>query len=168
MSDAQKEEVDLLAKLHRIRLFNLMKTSLTESGTHEQYASALHDEFVRDAQDQLDWYKKNMPEGPNKQFFVIRAEHNLEKAQTYKRRTTFWPAEVFKTYREIKLDCIRTLEVLDDRPMAPTERKLARQEAFRLRRKKIEDLLRKLKLEEDEDVERAQRAELRQKHGFDK
>ena len=151
LDDADKKALHQLDVDHMVNLRNLIRTN----GTQEQYAEDLHTEFVRYAEEKKKFYNA-LPEGPNKQFFVTRAEHNLEKAQNYKTRTTFFPPEVFKTYREIKLACIQTLEVLDDRPMAPTERKLARQKAFEDRRKDIQDLLKKYHDQQDEEAKTKQ------------
>jgi hypothetical protein len=150
LDDADKKALHQLDVDHMVNLRNLIRTN----GTQEQYAEDLHTEFVRYAEEKKKFYNA-LPEGPNKQFFVKQAQHNLQKATDYKPRTTFWPPKVFEKYREIKLACIQKLEEIDARSLPSKDRKDERQEAFRIRKQKIEALLDLLKLQEDEDVKRA-------------
>jgi uncharacterized protein YifN (PemK superfamily) len=150
MDDADKIILQKLEIDHMLRLRGLVK----DCKTHEKYANALHEEFVRYATEKQRFYQ-NLPEGPKKQLFVERAQRNLKKANEYQARTPSLPPDMFEEYRRIKLDCIQTLQDIETLSLTPEDRKKQRQKAFGLRRKEIEALLRKLKLQEDEDVKRA-------------
>ncbi len=122
-------------QVHRDKLIQLLQAS----NTHQEYAKALHDEFVRYAQDKLDFYN-GLPEVLRSfDFFVKRAEHNLQKATDYKPRTTFWPQDVFKEYKKFKLDCIAKIAGIpsrlatDDGLIDPEEEKRLRRAAINTR-----------------------------------
>jgi hypothetical protein len=159
MAAADKTILQQLETDHMLKLRGLVK----DCKTHEEYANALHDEFVHYATEKQSFYQ-NLPDGPKKQLFVERAERNLKKANEYQARTPSMPPDVFAKYQGYKLDCIKTLEEIETLSLTPEDRKKQRRDAFEHRRTQIQALLDSLK-GKDEDVKRA---ELRQKYGFDK
>lgn len=163
MDDADKIKLQNLETEHMLKLRELIQTY----ETYAEYAKALHDEFVSYATEKEQFYQK-LPQSPKKQLFVERAQRNLKKANDYQARTPSLPPQEFKLYRQIKLDCITTLEDIETRHLTPKARKEARQQAFEQRRTAIERLLKQYHDEEEQQEKDVKRAELRQKYGFDK
>ncbi len=139
---------NLVYQKDQVHRDNLIKV-LQNSNTQQEYAEALHVEFVRYAQEKLDFYSKLPPVSRSNAFFVKRAEHSLEKAKNHKPRTTFWPPEVFKKYKSIKQDCVYTISMIYSVNPGMDEKDLnkLRVAAIQSRNKYIEDLLKKYKLD---------------------
>ena len=84
---------------------------LDSSTTHSAYSALVQKEWQRTAKEKKEFYEGLSPRAGLQQR-VTRANKVLDKANASKARGTFFPDEVFETYKKIKQACAYTIGMI--------------------------------------------------------